>query len=423
MITYLTNTFKPSSASNNTAYILGIPAVNRSVWRSLYASVNTSKSNTSKIKKDIWRWDLFKFENLLPVVYDSFTKHYYLDAVDSFYPFWVSNFSDNTGTNIFSQASTGFSVGQVNMPQYSSQKYSGSFDYSPVVTIASSNSAYYKGVPEVLAAERVLYAACIVPLYPIMLATSVESHLSYGPVFLSNITISVDGRNTLKPVNFSCTFDGGKFLVKPFLNKTQPNVYTFVPAIDEDTQHPTTDQEPDLNYLPYRFCNIIDCLIDYKAHPTVDSLYKTSKNRYNTQSGPSYKLVRMELSIINNINFTFTNPTDISGNYLGDHVGPKYAYLAKREVSGSFTFFCEEEILEINNSGSLSMYFGGSFFFPMDNIEWQQPSHEITAEGGYYHTFKFIARIANNAVINPGLSGLTSDSRISEFAVPFKDVK
>jgi hypothetical protein len=69
------------------------------------------------------------------------------------------------------------------------------------------------------------------------------------------------------------------------------------------------------------------------------------------------------------------------------------------------------------------MYFGGCFFFPMDNIEWQQPTHDISADGGYYHTFNFIARLANNAVINPGLSGLTSNARISEFAVPFKDVK
>lgn len=423
MITYLTNTFKPSSASNNTAYILGIPAVNRSIWKSLSASVETSKIRTSKVKKDIWRWDLFKFESLLPVVYDEFTKHYYLDAVGSFYPFWVSTFQDNTGSQIFSGIQSGMSVNQVNMPKYSEQKYSGSFKYSPVVTLASSNSASYKGVPEVLASERILYAACVVPLYPIMLATSIESHLSYGPSFLSSISISVDGSSTLQPVVFSGSFVGGKFLVKPFLNKTSPNVYSFVPKIDENTQNPTTAQEPNVNYLPYRFCNIIDCLIDYKAHSSVDNLYKASKNRFNTQKSPTYKLVKMDLNITNNIDFTFTNPTDISGNYLGDNVGPKYASLNSRSVSGSFTFFSEEKILDINNSGALTMYFGGCFFFPMDNIEWQQPTHNISADGGYYHTFNFIARLANDAIVNPGLSGLGLNARISEFAVPFKDVK
>lgn len=423
MITYLTNTFNPSSASNNTAYILGIPAVNKSIWSSLYASVETSKIRTSKVKKDIWRWDLFKFGSLLPVVYDDFTKHYYLDAVESFHPFWVSSFSDNTGSQIFSAVQTGLSVSQVNMPRYGEQKYSGTFKYSPLVTIESSNSATYKGVPEVLASEKILYSACVVPLYPIMLATSVESHLSYGPAFLSSITISVDGSSKLQPVVFTASFVGGKFLVKPFLDKTKPNVYSFVPKIDENTQSPTSEQEPTTNFLPYRFCNIIDCLIDYKAHTSVDNLYKAVKNRFNTKKSPTYKLVKMDLEISNEIDFTYTNPTDISGSYLGDHVGPKYASLKSRTVRGSFTFFCEEEILDISNSGALTLYFGGCFFFPMDNIEWQQPTHEISSESGYYHTFNFVARLANGGVINPGLSDITKDTRVSEFAVPFKDVK
>jgi hypothetical protein len=48
-----------------------------------------------------------------------------------------------------------------------------------------------------------------------MLTSSIKAHKSFGPAFMTQFNISVDGRNSLGDVKINCSFSGGKSLISP----------------------------------------------------------------------------------------------------------------------------------------------------------------------------------------------------------------
>jgi hypothetical protein len=79
--------------------------------------------------------------------------------------------------------------------------------------------------------------------------------------------------------------------------------------------------------------------------------------------------------------------------YFGDIVGPRFAHLESREVTGSIKIFSYVNTSIINkNTTSLAMAFGPVYFYTIKNVDWSNPEIRINPSGGYTHEYNFIAR-------------------------------
>ena len=84
-----------------------------------------------------------------------------------------------------------------------------------------------------------------------------------------------------------------------------------------------------------------------------------------------------------------------------------------RIVRGEITFYSRDTSLATPRSSALTLYFGGPFVFPMTNVDWFQPSLEVTAGEGFLHKVRFIARALPNASVIP----LQGNGSASEFNI------
>jgi hypothetical protein len=134
---------------------------------------------------------------------------------------------------------------------------------------------------------------------------------------------------------------------------------------------------------------LLDFVIDFKYYND----YLSLKSKVDTYKNlpPTYKIIDFSMNITQNVNLEFTNP--YTTDYKRDDIGPKFASLQSREVSGSITYFCFNKTLEQPNTTELSVYFGGPFFYAMKNVDWSNPSITISPGGGYTHTYKWKARV------------------------------
>lgn len=129
---------------------------------------------------------------------------------------------------------------------------------------------------------------------------------------------------------------------------------------------------------------------------------------------PPYKIVSMSLSIQQTIDLTFTYPGYSIFNSIEDFtdvIGPRFASLGDRRVTGTIKLFSPQNFSFISsNASSLTMFFGSVFFYTMKNVDWQQPSVTISPGSGYFIEYKFAARMAETTYMN-GFGNL----RVSEF--------
>ena len=98
------------------------------------------------------------------------------------------------------------------------------------------------------------------------------------------------------------------------------------------------------------------------------------------------------MTINQSINLEYTNPYH-NGVYKRDVVGPKFAGLENRDVTGSITYFAFNKTLDFENTTSLTVYLGGPFFYAMKYVDWSNPTVNIMPGGGYTHTYNFRARL------------------------------
>ena len=121
-------------------------------------------------------------------------------------PLYCSNFSDNAGSNIYQPVQNFSGLSVLNLPTFNQYQYSGNFSFNPILS-TNVNQQY--------AAELILYRASIIPLYPLIFCSTIPTHKSFGPTFISSFNISVDGTNNLGDVEINCSMTGGRSVISP----------------------------------------------------------------------------------------------------------------------------------------------------------------------------------------------------------------
>lgn len=358
-------------------------------------------------------WDLYRlgytaarnrteygYFSRFPIVSDPFfyDSQNLFGANKNLFPLYCSSYNDNAGNNIYKPLENFTGLTLNNVPVFSEQSFTANFAFNPL--FSTSFNVQYD-------AEYLIYKASIVPLYPIMTASSIPTHKTFGPSFMNSFRISVDGSSSLGDVEIQISMTGGKSMISP------SNIPTYKPFTTTN-RTPMLDLEgktlPESNQtltsvgvgsLPfqsqYRPINLSDCFFDatvwHKSYQDFLSFIRKTKNI-------NFRLISMTLDVNQNISYEFTMPggdllNDGSApTYFGDKVGPRFASLASRQVSGTIKIFSYVNTSIVNkNTTSLTMSFGPLFFYRIKNVDWANPDVQINASGGYTHEYKFIARL------------------------------
>lgn len=326
-----------------------------------------------------------------------------LGANKNYFPLYCSSYNDDAGNSIYKQLENFTGLALYNVPVFSEQKYSANFSFNPLYS--TSYNVQYD-------AEYLMYKASVIPLYPIMTASSIPTHKTFGPAFINSFRISVDGTNSLGDVEISVSLSGGKSLISPTgLPPFKPFLSDFsTPMKDLDgkdlPEYNVTLNSVGLASLPfqsyYRPINLSDCFFDanvFHTGPGNANAYNNFIQYVRNIKNVNFRLISMTLEISQNIQYEFTMPAgDLLNDrsnptYFGDKVGPRFASLASREVRGSIKVFSYVSTNIINrNTTPLTMSFGPLFFYRMKNVDWSNPDVQISPTGGYTHEYKFIAR-------------------------------
>jgi hypothetical protein len=336
-----------------------------------------------------------------------FTKRFSND----YKPLYCSNFTDNAGDNIYQPVQNFSGLSVLNHPTFSNYQYSGNFSFNPILS-TNINQQY--------SAEVIMYRASFIPLYPLLFCSSIPTHKSFGPAFVSSFQISVDGTNQLGDVDISCSLVGGRSVIspdgvsiyRPFLNKN----YIKMNSLNSYDNQLTTNETNNFQDK-YRAINLSDCAF-YPGLFTGSNAFRdfarAVQNSYNANKMPVHKIVNMSLSIQQSVDFTYTYPGYSYGNQIYefyDIAGPRFASLSSRRVTGSIKIFSPQNYSFINtNSSSLTLYFGSVYFYSMKNVDWQQPVITINPGSGYFIEYNFTVRLTEFTAFN----GLLN-ARVSEF--------
>lgn len=434
-----TNTVLPHSASKtHNIYLLSLYDLDQTIMSLMKMSYGSSVSNHSTRKLfPSYIWDLYELASKLPGPINTRFDHRVIDANAPWKQLYANRFSDDTGSEVYKRLSSFLPLALDNSPSYSAQQYSGSFSFSPLINIGISNydlllrssPAYINYLNDQYAAETVVYLASIVPLFPLMVCSSINAHYSYGPIFLNSISFSAKGGDSLGAISIDCNFVGGKILMSPdvslFTNTNpskaskkkpgiEPSIYN---EMNDLNDNPIVENAADLaginyDYHHYRSASLLDFVVDFSFH----SDYLSLKSKVETYKNlpPTYKIIDFSMTINQTVDLGFTNP--YTDTYKRDDIGPKFASLQSREVSGSITYFCFNKTLQQPNSSGLSVYFGGPFFYAMENVDWSNPSISIQPGGGYTHTYKWKARVPTGTYLpNNDLKNINSNN-MSEFS-------
>jgi len=332
-----------------------------------------------------------------------------------FFPLYCGSFTDDGGQNIYAPLPNFSNLSLVNAPKYSGYNYNANFNFSPLWSTSKRNLQN--------TGEFIIYKASVVPLLPIMACSSVPTHKSFGPSFLTNFSISVDGKNSLGDVEINCTLAGGRVIISPDGITPFPP-YTDGSVLNLKTLDPSGkifNREPNNNYgAQYRPVNLSDCAFYFglfTGDDAFDRFAKAVRSQYvDNRTAPVHKIVNMSLNVSQGVEFVYTYP---GFSYLDkveqfyDIVGPRFASLTSRQVSGSITLYCQTNYNFLNtNASSFTMYFGNAYFYSMKNVDWQQPKFTMNPGGGWLIEYNFVARMGEEIYF----AGLGND-RVSEFFV------
>lgn len=328
-----------------------------------------------------------------------------------FHLLFVSKYDDDSGSSIYNKLNNFYPLAIDNHPKFSGQFYNSNLEFAPLIS--------QNGVNEQLPAEKILYKASVLPLYPMIFLSTIAAHETFGPSFLTSFSIRLSSIGALPIVNISCSTKGGKILQasKPII-ATQPTVETkdYIQLTNLATGVGFTEENNDFKTI-YRTSSIIDCLLDInESHKTLEKFKSKMFKKNSINAVDKNRIVEFELDISNSIEFTYTQA---SSNFelVDDNLGPTFAKLADRNVSGSITFFSISPnfITPVYESG-LSMYFGGPFFYPIPFVNWNKPTVTANPGGGYLHKVTFKAKI-------PSKTGFyVNDLPVSEFDIKFSDL-
>jgi len=211
---------------------------------------------------------------------------------------------------------------------------------------------------------------------PFFLNTDVSPKNLGGPLFMNEFSIRLnDGA-----IDCNIGFEGG-VRVKP------PNVYGDSNLIGTGARS------------IYRTARNIDSLVTIDVNGDLPTVGINSNKILSGYSATTQSLViqginisDMSLNIRNDLKSQFTANDGITKKVTD---GPKSIAYASRTVDGELTFISSTDLTTYFSAGqnkSLTMYFGGPFYFPMKNVAIQSFSLTLSADTGYFvHKIKFIA--------------------------------
>lgn len=325
---------------------------------------------------------------------DNNSRHViYFDAnIEKFNPLFVSAFDDDLGSNVYSKLNSFYPLAIDNHLKFSGQLYNNNFTFAPLISDTTAN--------EQLAAEKTIYKASIMPMMPLGFVSTIEAHESFGPSFLSSLSINLSSVGSIPMVDIRCSFVGSKLIkiIKPSFNITptieQKEIINLTVA-GTGTSGVLTTNESSYNFKNvYRSATIIDCLFDpNECHTSLSGFKKKMLAITNINNVSRDRIVEISLDINNEIEMVYTQPT-YGYVILDDNVGPSFAKLNSRTVKGSFTVYSiEPSYITPSYENGITFYFGGPFFYPIKKVNFNNPTTEIKPGGGYLHKVTFTAKL------------------------------
>lgn len=230
-----------------------------------------------------------------------------------------------------------------------------------------------------------IYRISISVFAPFFIYTDLEPNNLGGPLFLESFSISV---NDAQDLECSLKFQGGTIV---------PDILGGRPYFNDvnDQGTPTLRQ----NNQTYRTAKNYDCVLIIGDIATVDAtqgFYNSLGEQIAWMSGQDFEIVEMSLNINQELDLKYT-ANDGFTKTLFD--GPSFISLKERKVSGSITIISATDLSLFyynydKNIQSLTMYFGGPFFYPMKNVVFQPFKMELQADQSTYrHKIDFIALV------------------------------
>jgi hypothetical protein len=444
MLEYQNNVINGVPVKGHSIYVLALSDLNSGIYNDLNNSLGSGYNfNTTLKTVPGYVWDLYSLPKKcsLEYRYDIFSQtqaiRYTLpfllstgeDIVTPYRCIWANSYNDNAGDNLFERLPTYYPTTNYNKLRFDKQTYKVSqFNFSPLITKSSNSNEHIN-------AENTFYKASIIPMFPLMLVSSNPNHTSYGPVFMESFSINLAGFSAadLPEVEISCSFTGGKSIVSPTdIVETFPTTDIAKEIKFAEFKEPTGTalsgtgsnsgagsnsgiaSTTIMDFRNYRSANLADCIVtnlisnesgtgwDFKTLKSkLIKMYESglgvttsSRTNYQETKKPlNSKVIAMNLTISQEIEFTFTVP-EFNKIYFGDLAGPKFASLKSRTATGSISLYnpTAEEYLDINTSSPLTMFFGNNFLYTFARVDWNNPKVDLTPNGGKIVTFSFIAR-------------------------------
>ncbi len=186
-----------------------------------------------------------------------------------------------------------------------------------------------------------------------------------------------------------------------------------------------------MDFRNYRSANLADCIVtnnisnengtgwDFrqlknkliKSYESGLGVTTSDATNYQETKRPfDGKIVAMNLTISQEIDFTFTVP-EFNKTYFGDLAGPKFASLKSRTATGSISMYnpTAEQYLDRNTYSPLTMFFGNNFLYTFARVDWNNPKVDLTPNGGKIVTFSFIARSGKQTFWGSGYNHAVSE--------------
>ena len=246
---------------------------------------------------------------------------------------------------------------------------------------------------------------------PFFLSTDVYPQNIGGPLFVKKFSIGLQDS-----VDISFDFTGGSAYGSPkslYQNKNWIDFKNYY-DLDEVATGGVNFENPNVGIgtilssfrSVFRTAKNYDCFLvlehaDFKdtQNPNdnlssigISSFYENYSAKTQSMIIQGNNITKMDLSITNELQEIYTSNDGVNKNIVD---GMKYISLKSRKVTGTIEFLATKNLqsyFETSTNKSLIMYFGGPFYYPMNNVTFQVFSLSLSADqASYVHKVDFYA--------------------------------
>jgi len=215
--------------------------------------------------------------------------------------------------------------------------------------------------------QELMWRLAIFQFVPFFLNTNVYPKNLGGPLFVESFSISCSSSDVVVDVDFT----GGSQILPPEI----------LPEYNESEYRQT-----------YRTAKNYDCVLSLNVTQNSSNIYDSTASLNNYSVAEGINIRSMSLKINTPFTKIFTANDGVQ-KFTSD--GMKFLSYSKRTVSGSFSFIASENLTIYFASGTnkqIIMYFGGPFYFPMNNVTIQSFDVSLdSAQNTFIHNVKFVA--------------------------------